>query len=637
MGPRMCGICGLVVPGGLSGSDRIALEAMNAMLTHRGPDDGGIHVAGECGLAMRRLSIIDLETGHQPISNEAGDLAIVLNGEIYNYKALRSSMDEGGQHRFTTRSDTEVVLHLFEDRGKDTLHLLKGMFAIAIYDRKRRRLFLARDRFGEKPLFYRLTRGGIAFSSELRSLLEAPGGERRLNHGALQSYLHYGFIPSPQTIYEGICQLPPGHWLEHNGGETLLGSYYDPEPPATIDLMDERTAEEAVRHAILEAVGRQMVSDVPIGAFLSGGIDSSTVVAAMQRHSNRPVKTFTVRFEYAPYDESSIARKVAHHLGTDHYELHISNGAFDETDLWRIVDHVGQPFADSSAIPTYQISKLVREHVKVCLSGDGGDELFAGYPFFRWVLAADYLSSLAPAAALRLAARSLRGLSGLPLFRRLSPLRALWRGVEAAAQPIAQRPLWIYQLFDPGARAELLIEPLREDPMSGGRARGSRLRQLMAFRMGVALPEDMLVKVDRMSMAASLEVRAPMLDPDLVATSMRLPDRHLLRGKTGKYILRSAARPWLPNEVLSHPKTGFSIPMHMFQNDRYAEMCNDLILGGKSGFMAAVFRRPAMEAIVQRGLGQKSDSASRSVYKSSHQLWALLQVAAWADRFCAVP
>ena len=329
------------------------VTAMNEALTHRGPDDLGQMTTDTCSIAMRRLSIIDLAGGHQPMANEHGSVEVVFNGEIYNFPELQEHLRRSGRHTVRTASDTETIVHLYEDLGEAVPAQLEGMFAFCILDRRHDSLFLARDRFGEKPLFYAQVGGVFAFSSELKSLLCWPAIARRLDREALAYYLHTGFVPAPLTLFQGVQQLPPGHWLRWRGGELSLGRYYQPEYVADPALADLSAAREAVRTGLFQAVRRQMRSDVATRAFLSGGVDSSAVVAAMQHQSPAPVRTFTVRFEYEPYDESPIARRVAAHLGTEHHEFTITNAGFTPDDLWRVVEHVGQPFWDSSAIPTY--------------------------------------------------------------------------------------------------------------------------------------------------------------------------------------------------------------------------------------------------------------------------------------------
>jgi asparagine synthase (glutamine-hydrolysing) len=636
----MCGIAGIVRHDGVSERDRDAVRLMVRSLTHRGPDDEGFWFGQEAAVGMRRLAIIDVPAGHQPMSSEDESIWVVFNGEIYNHELLRRRLEATGRHRFRTRSDTEVLVHLYEDAGRDLLRLLEGMFAFCIIDTRRKTALLARDRFGEKPLFYSASDRGFAFNSELAGLLEAPWISRQSNHDALRCYLETGFVRAPATAFRDIQDLLPGHWLEVRDGHVTSGLFEPESESGTPAFADDVEPAEALRTTIQRAVRRQMVADVPVGAFLSGGIDSSTVVAAMQRESPRPVKTFTARFEHAPYDESPVAREVARHLGTEHIEIVISNGGFEEEDLRRVVRHVGQPFSDSSAIPTYHVCRQIRKCVSVCLSGDGGDEVFAGYPLFQWLLRVDALAERLPAAITAPASRLFQQIASLPGADRLRPLRRVWRAMEVAAVPSRTRLSQISRLFNDQDLDTLCRPALRprgpqakKADLRRTREQASRLRELMRERVEGSLREDMLVKVDRMSMAASLEVRAPMLDAGIVAFAARLPDRSLIRNGVGKYALREAARDWLPRVVFDHPKTGFSIPLHMFQNATYESACRDLLLSDRVPVVRELFDKPAVAAVVARGLTQKRDTAQRSVYRSSHQLWALLNLAAWADEF----
>ncbi|RIK78662.1 MAG: asparagine synthase (glutamine-hydrolyzing) [Planctomycetota bacterium] len=637
----MCGICGLTTAG--DADHAAVVTRMNAAIVHRGPDDAGSYTDATTSLAMRRLSIIDRAGGHQPIVNEDGTLVIVFNGEIYNYRELREELLRSGRHIFRTQSDTEVILHAFEEFGERVPERLEGMFAFCIYRTTDGSLFFARDRFGEKPLFYWHGDGRtLAFSSELTSLLEWEAIPRQADLDALHVYLRRAFVPSPWTTFAGVRQLPPGHTMTWRNGVATVRRYFALQPREDAAFEDERAAKEAVRGALLSAVKRQMESEVPLGAFLSGGIDSSGVVAAMQRQSSRPVKTFTVRFAQADYDESPVARCVAEHLGTEHREFFVPNNAFDAEDLWRVVRHVGMPFADSSAIPTFYISRLIRDHVTVCLSGDGGDEMFAGYQTFRWTQQLDRLA-IAPGFALAALENVFAAASRFPGLGGSSAVRKARRAVHFARGSANERVWSIGEMFSRDEMDSLLADEhhaarrrLADDWLNAQVAAldgMSRLRQMMAFRQQLSLPEDMLIKVDRMSMANSIEVRAPLLDVGIANLAARLPDKHLIRGDVKKYILREAIREWLPDEVFSHAKMGFGIPLHAFVNRQYVELCEDLLLGDRDGLTAQLFRRAALESFVRRGLDRISDRADLSVYRASHQLWALLQLAAWAKAF----
>jgi asparagine synthase (glutamine-hydrolysing) len=520
--------------------------------------------------------------------------------------------------------------------------LLHGMFAFCVYDRRDNTMFLARDRFGEKPLYYSIQGGTLAFSSEIDSLLCWSEIPRRIDYEALYYLLHLGYIPPPLTLFEDVKQLPAGHWMRWGGGRLTVESFYEPVYEPDPYLQDERAAVEALRETLIRAVKDQMVADVPLGAFLSGGIDSSTIVAAMQQTSSRPVKTFTARFEYAPFDESPVARAVAEHLGSDHHEIVITNNGFDDEDLSRIVRHFGQPFLDSSAIPTYFVSREIRRNVTVALSGDGGDEIFAGYTFFANALSLDGLAWL-PGRLLAAGSRTLDFASRIPFVQKLSGPRIARRAAQIARLPANMRPGVIEDLFDLDELLRTASPILRRrwenvsdrvtPEILDSVKHASRLRQLMHYRMKYSLAEDMLPKVDRMSMAASLEVRSPLLSAEVTDLAMRLPDKLLIKDGVKKFILREVGRPWLPDVVYSHPKMGFSIPLHMFQNEKYSRLCVRYVAENKSPIMTELFDRDALIKAVARGDRGQFVNASMSVRRASHQLWGLLQLGAWADHY----
>lgn len=635
----MCGICGVFTESPADDLHSVVSD-MSSELVHRGPDEQGAYSGSRVCMAMRRLSIIDVAGGHQPIENEDGQLVIVFNGEIYNFPELREMLIERG-HRFQTNSDTEVILHLYEDESENTPKFLRGMFAFCIYDKRAHSLFLARDRFGEKPLYYHASPElGFAFSSEIKSLLAHRAIPRRLDYEALGYLLRAGFVPAPLTMFRDVRLLPPGNWLRWRDRELTIRPYFriDYRPDSQLD--DPTVALEAVQEQLRRSVERQAISDVPIGALLSGGIDSSAVAATLQAVSTRPIKTFTVRFEDKKYDESEVARQVAKHLGTEHHEFVLTNAAFEQEDLWRIVDHVGMPFLDSSAIPTYILSKYVAGEVKVALSGDGGDELFAGYDFFQWGLAIRRIQKW-PAPLLRGGASVADWAGHLPWLSGVAGLRRLRRGLQCASGPRNLLPIAMYNSFDPAELTALIRNETLAEVATGSlplltelpdnAQHWSPLRQLMYFYLKFVLPDQLLTKVDRMSMATSLEVRAPLLDADLADLSMRLPDKHLIQNGVGKDILRKAVRKSLPEVVFKQPKRGFDIPLHQFQNEQYRATSRDLLCNGSE--VTQLFDRRQVNELVETGLSQKMDSAQRSVFRSSHQLWGLMQLSAWQQRF----
>ena len=634
----MCGICGVTsidpAPSFTKG-----VRAMNAKLAHRGPDSDGYEERDGIGIAIRRLAIIDLETGDQPMPSGDGAVHVVLNGEIYNYRELRKELQSRG-HRFKTRSDTEVVANGYLQWGDELIPRLSGMFAIAVHDHRDGSLFLARDRFGEKPLFYHATNDRLVFSSELQSLMEWPDTPRVVDLEALSYFLRFGYPPTPLTMLQDVRELDPGSTLLWKSGTIQTERYYEPDYTPDPALSDPNVAIGAVQDARRSAVARQMVSDVPLGAFLSGGIDSSGVVALMQEASSTPIKTYTVRFQEEGYDEGPIARAVADHLGTEHHELVVENAGFTPDDLWRIVDHVGQPFADSSAIPTHVISQRVSEEVKVCLTGDGGDDMFAGYDRFRWAAQVDRLGRL-PGPMLKLGGAILSAARRSPGLRSSGIARRTARAIEAATEPANLRMAAIESLFSKAELGRLIADPNllsitdRDSPrmseLPDAAKEWTQLRRHMHLGISQKLPRDYLVKIDRMSMASSLELRAPLLDPEVTAISMRLPDNMLIRDGVQKYALREAVRPLLPDVVFSHPKTGFSVPLHRFQNDAYRDTVME-ILGERTGVLSLLNGRE-IDRIIDLGLNRKQDRADISVYRASHQLWALLQLGAWSSRF----
>ncbi len=631
----MCGICGMVDIAAPQEEFRAAyIQKANDNMHHRGPDEAGVYANNWGSIAMRRLSIIDLSSGSQPIYNEDKSIVIVMNGEIYNYRELREMLIAKG-HQFSTNSDTETLVHLYEEYGTEMPKYLKGMFAFSLMDKKNKRLFLGRDRFGEKPLFYYHDKKMFAFASELKSLLQHPDIPRKINKTALLYYLNISFVPDPMTLLEDISSLPPGYCMLLEAGEIKTWAYFEVDYKPDHTLKTEQDVTDMLRPLLEQAVIRQKVSDVPLGAFLSGGIDSSTVVALLQKNSSERVKTFTVKFEEATYDESHIAREVAEKLGTDHHEITIPNQNFTEDIFWKIIDHVGTPFPDSSAIPTYFISKEIRSYVKVALSGDGGDELFGGYPIFDW-----YQKVLKLRQVPKFARTSMHGLlnasTNLPGFRDSSKVRQIRKALEAAAGTPEGLAMVLNQMFNKKEIAELL--PDASQNLEGLAIKQPKnwknwtpLRQIMHHHIKYNLPLDMLIKVDRMSMANSLEVRAPFLDPDLFEASAKLPDKFLMQKGVGKLAIRKLMENDLPESVFNHPKSGFSIPLHKYQNEVFVKLAQSFFESDNP--VVQLFDKTALQNILRRGLDAQTDNAQHSVYKASHQLWTLMQLFGWAERF----
>jgi asparagine synthase (glutamine-hydrolysing) len=550
----MCGIAGFVRSAGSRPGDEALLGAMCDAIRHRGPDDDGRRIIGAAALGMRRLSIIDVAGGQQPITNETGDVTVVYNGEIYNYHQLRDRLLKAGHH-LTTRSDTETLVHLYEDDGDRLVDALRGMFGFAIWDARRQRLLLGRDRLGIKPLYYWERPDGLSFASELRSFLVDPAFTPDVAPDAVAMYLSFGYVPDPHCIFRGVRKLPPGHVLTWSRDEGIrVERYWSPLRPEV--SIDAGAAVEELRRLLDESVRCHLESEVPLGAFLSGGIDSSTVVALMARAMDRRVQTFSIGFEEPEYNEAPHAAQVAAALGTDHTELIVRPDADQLVE--DVIQGFDEPFADSSALPTLLVSHLARERVTVALSGDGGDELFGGYT--RYAEVAGMSPPLPPV------------------------MRKLLRGLALLRQPGARGRAWMLMRSsgNRGRYASTVASPLAVE--EGGIARagiarnggwmdrvldpwferfGSRdfATQMMLVDLETYLPGDILTKVDRMSMAVSLEARVPLLDHHVVEFAMSLPSQLKLHGGTGKMILRQAIKGLVPDSVLTKPKQGFAVPL----------------------------------------------------------------------------
>jgi asparagine synthase (glutamine-hydrolysing) len=565
----MCGIVGILDLHGQRPIDRDLLSRMNDSQFHRGPDDGGLFLDPGIGLGFRRLAIIDLSGGAQPLFNEDHSVVIVFNGEIYNFKKLVPMLEARG-HVFRTRSDTEVIVHAWEEWGPACVDRLRGMFGFAIWDRRQQTLFLARDRLGEKPLYYTLLGDGtLLFGSELKSILVHPGVVRTLDARAIEDYFAYGYVPDPKTIYSAIHKLPPGHTLTVRRGAAMSAprSYWDVTFKEQA-LHDERAVAEELTHRLREAVDMRMVADVPVGAFLSGGVDSSGVVAMMAGLSNDPINTCSIAFGQKDYDESRYAGMVAERYRTRHHVRQVTEDDFDLID--RLAGFYDEPFADSSAMPTYRVCQLARERVTVALSGDGGDEVFAGYRRYRWHHYEEMVRRAIPAGLRRplfgflgavypkadWAPRPLRAKATLLGIARDS-VEAYFRSVGLVPDEMRQRlfaPSFQRALQDYRA-IEVLEQHMRAAPAD------DHLAQIQYADLKTYLAGDILVKVDRASMANSLEVRVPILDHELIEWAAGLPLSLKLRGQDGKYVLKKALEPLVPHELLYRPKMGFSVPL----------------------------------------------------------------------------
>ncbi len=622
----MCGIAGMC---NLDGAplDRSLLRSMTRVLSHRGPDAEGFYVNGAVGLGHRRLSIIDVAGGAQPLANEDGTVWVVLNGEIYNFRSLRSELESRG-HQFTTRSDTEVIVHLYEERGDDCVAALAGMFAFAVWDERRQRLLLARDRLGKKPLYYAHRPGrALTFGSELKAVVTDPEAPRELDLEALDRYLSLLYVPAPGTIFRDVRKLPAGHLLVASPQNVSVREYWDLQVPEGPRRRLEDHREEFLAR-LTEAVQARLVSDVPLGAFLSGGLDSSSVVALMAGASDRPVITASVGFREAEYDERPAARLVARHFGCDARESEVTPDI--RGLLPKLAWHFDEPFADSSAVPTYYVSGMARRHVTVALSGDGGDELLAGYRrhfWDRWEARARRLAR--PPAAARALARlwpsNARGKNAL--------IHLALTADEACARKHSA------ELFRDGGKRALYSDDMAAlsaefDPLAIHRAYYNRCRandpldRSLYVDLKTYLADDILVKVDRMSMAHGLEVRAPFLDHRVVEFIASLPSELKLRGRTTKFILREAMRGCLPQEVLAKPKHGFEAPINRWLRCELRESVEDILCSSRAQ-QRGLFDPRAVKQLWADHLD--------GTINAGHRLWILLMLELWFQTFVDRP
>jgi asparagine synthase (glutamine-hydrolysing) len=607
----MCGICGIASSQGRI--DRERLSRMSETLVHRGPDSEGAFVEGGVGLAARRLAIIDLTGGDQPIANEDGTCTVIQNGEIYNYEELNRTLERAG-HTLKTRSDTETIVHAYEEWGLGFAERLRGMFAIAIWDARRARLVLARDRFGIKPLYYRDVGGELTFASELDAL---PKGELDLD--ALEAFLAANAVPSPLSIFREIRKLPPGHFLTWQEGRTAIERYSRPGPlPPRQD--DEAELLEECRARLRDSVQAHLVSDVPVGVLLSGGVDSGTLAALASEASREPVRTFSIGFEEASFNELDGARAVAERYGTVHRELVLRPHA--ALLLPALADVFDEPFADSSALPTYLVSRLASEDVKVALSGEGGDELFGGY----YTYTADLLAERFGWAA-RLARPAVERLPSST--RRTSFDYRAKRFVRAAHLAPFDRHAGWKEIFSADARAELTGRRGGFDPLAAERARFAEtegfplLTRLQDIDFGGYLVDDLLVKTDRASMAWSLEARVPFLDPVVASFAFSLPPGAKVRGFEKKRLLRRAVEPLLPHEVVHGRKRGFSIPAAAWLRGELEPFARET-LAPETLRRQGYLQPDAVARVIDRHVGGREDL--------SRQLWGLLAFTLWYER-----
>ncbi|HJR14623.1 MAG TPA: XrtA/PEP-CTERM system amidotransferase [Rhodanobacteraceae bacterium] len=626
----MCGLAGIVLARDARVDERVLLGMRDAQ-RHRGPDEAGLYLGEGVALGHRRLSIIDLSHGQQPMVDEAAGLALVYNGELYNFPALKTELEALGVV-FHSRSDTEVLLRAWQRWGEACLTRLVGMFAFAIWDMRARRVHLARDPIGIKPLYYGFTGArDLVFASELKGLLAHPGVERRIDPQALEDYLALGYVPDPKCIYRGIFKLPPGHWLSWRAGEPapVPRQYWDvPFQQAAGVTLDEAAAQ--LRGLLDESVAGQMIADVPLGAFLSGGVDSSAVVASMSRASRQPVRTCSIGFDHGAFDETEYARRVAEHLHTRHFEKRVSPDDYSLLDtLATIYD---EPFSDSSALPTYRVCELARTQVTVALSGDGGDENFAGYRRYRLHAWESGLRARMPRSLRKPVFGFLGGIypkadwAPRPL-RAKTTLQALARDdAEAYFHSVSTTP-WALrrQLYSPAFKRELqdysALEVFRAHATRAPTDHPLSLAQYLDFKTW--LPGDILTKVDRASMAHSLEVRVPLLDHRLVEWASRLPPALKLRGATGKYIFKKTLEPDLPHDVLYRPKMGFSVPLSAWLRGPLAQRAREALLAGAVA-ECGYFEPAVLDRLLRQHASGRRDHAPT--------LWSLLMLDAFLRR-----
>lgn len=562
----MCGICGIISSDNSYLIQENLLGAMCDVITHRGPDEQGYYIKNGIGLGMRRLKIIDLATGSQPICNEDGSVVVVFNGEIYNFLELRKSLIQKG-HTFSSNSDTEVIVHLYEDYGDDFLKHLNGMFGIALFDKSRKKLILARDRMGEKPLYFTKKEDILVFGSELKSILCFPDLNAEMNQEAVYHYFSFNYIPAPLTIYKNINKLAPGEYLTFKNNKVTIKKYWDLASAKQLKIKDEQEIAEELQRQLVKSIQMRLISDVPLGAFLSGGIDSSIMVALMSQISNVPVKTFSIGLENDAQSELPFARQVAKKYATDHHELIAKPNAIDLIDqvLW----HCDEPFADSSALPTLLVSQLTKQHVTVAISGDGGDELFGGYERYQRILARTsfnktpklirHFLSCAVGEALPFGTKGKAFLQGL----QYSDFDFFTIGTSEELKR---------HLFSKDFLHSLGNTTSKDIANTAFLPNHSLLQQCINFDIKYYLPDDILVKVDRMSMAASLETRAPFLDHNVVEFAASIPDHLKINENITKYILKNTFKHLLPESIFTRGKSGFSIPLEDWFRKELKEM-----------------------------------------------------------------
>jgi asparagine synthase (glutamine-hydrolysing) len=622
----MCGIAGIVSSDRTERIEEVLVRQMCDAIVHRGPDDEGLLAHRNVGLGMRRLSIIDLSGGHQPIFNEDRSAWIVFNGEIYNFPELRPELEARG-HRFTTHTDTETIVHLYEDMGAECVQKLRGMFAFALWDDRRQSLLIARDRLGKKPLHYALHNGKLYFASEIKAILSVAPELAEVNRAALMQYMYLGYVPDPATAFLKIHKLPPGHLLEFQRGEIRLRKYWDLPQYGTYQPKSEEELLEEMEARLAESTRIRLISDVPLGALLSGGTDSSTVVALMARASSKPVKTFAIGFRQADFDESQYARLVAQEFATEHHELVLDPDVV--ASLEKLTSSLEEPFSDPSILPTYYVSCLARQHVTVALSGDGGDELFAGYTRYG-IQQKRQASAMLPQSVWRLYRERLfpllpKGMRGRQLSYNMSlPWRERYAD-EVCLIPVFERdmpllsPEFRATIAESGDPQDILLKLFQAAPAS------DPISQMLYADTKTYLVEDILTKVDRMSMLTSLEVRVPILDHTFVEWITSLGPEWKMRDGQQKYIFRKLAeRVGVPKDVLYRPKRGFALPLVHWTRNEMKEMILSLLLDTRT------LQRGYLDPNGVRHLVDEHMSGKRN---HSGRVWRLLLFELWHRNF----
>lgn len=624
----MCGIVGLVRNDGKP-IDEGLLARMNEAIRHRGPDEDGFYVNGSVGLAMRRLAIIDLKSGQQPIHNRDRTAWIVFNGEIYNYLELREKLEKLG-HTFYTNSDTEAIVHAYDQYGSDCPKHLRGMFAFAIWDERTQELFLARDRVGKKPLLYAEVNGQLVFGSEFSAILLHPDVSKEIRPEAIDCYLSFMCVPAPLTAYRAIKKLEPGHSLRWRKGELKTERYWQPDFSKKLDISEEEAGERAIE-ILRDAVKVRLMSEVPLGAFLSGGIDSSAVVALMSQESSEKVKTFSIGFEEQDFSELQHAKRIAEHVGADHHEFIVRPDAVEILPM--LVEHYGEPYADSSAVPTYYVARETRRHVTVALNGDGGDESFAGYERYIAMGLTEKYRKVPAFFRESLIKEAVNRIPTSPI--RKSTVNSAKRLLEVVSKPRVNRYMHWMSVFNEGLKEPLYSDAFREQTDRAfaasfldtwfKKANGNGpVDTLLLTDLMTYLPNDLLVKVDIATMAVSLEARSPFLDHHVIEFAASLPERLKLRRLTTKYLLKKVLRRLLPAENLDRRKMGFGVPIGHWFRGKMQPFLREVVLSDKA-LRRGLFKPEVVKQLVEQH--------TRSERDYSHQLWTLLMLELWFLRF----